>query len=326
MSTIVCIIDGMTDTAFRPEDYPTLSSFSYQGAMQPTPAGYGAESLTCILTILGVKKIPRLLRGYADALGAGIPVEVGDLVTRVSWMALDETGRCTLPINASSLAHTPNGCTYYALGGYKGLLVLEGQGSCAEHITAMPPYQCAGNFPAALRPTGCEPLSAFFDQNLTTSHCAVPWGQAAAANLPPFVQKAAVICGTQIVRGIASLLHMDCPVIPGATGDTDTDLRAKTEAALQAAETYPFVLLHFNGSDEASHRKDAAEKRAFIHRVDDLVLPHLYNCPHRVYVLSDHATDPQTGCHVGTPQPVFMKEANDSCGRKESSFFSAFGL
>lgn len=41
----------------------------------------------------------------------------------------------------------------------------------------------------------------------------------------------------------------------------DTDLDAKTEAALRAAERCPFVLLHINGADEAAHRHDSAERR-----------------------------------------------------------------
>lgn len=40
--------------------------------------------------------------------------------------------------------------------------------------------------------------------------------------------------------------------VKGATGDVDTDLDAKTEAALRAAERCPFVLLHINGADEAA--------------------------------------------------------------------------
>ena len=56
---------------------------------------------------------------------------------------------------------------------------------------------------------------------------------------------------------------MDLIPVRGATGDTDTDLTAKVAATLQAAQKYPFVLLHINGADEAAHRKHAKEKSNF---------------------------------------------------------------
>lgn len=326
MSTILCVIDGMTDPAFRPADLPVLSSFDFRGYVSTTPAGYEAESLNCILTLLGASGFPHCLRGYADALGGGIKVEAGDLITRVSWLSVDGAGRCSVPADAPDTVRVPAGCTYHSLGGYKGLLTVSGQGNCAQALTTCPPYECAGKTPAELRPVGSVSLAAFFDANASDSLSAVPWGQSAAAPLPPFGEKAAVVCGTQIVRGIAAMLGMTCPVLPGATGDVDTDLAGKTAAALACAKDFPFVLLHINGADEASHRKDAAEKAAFLRQVDSLVLPQLRRCPHRVHVVSDHATDPTTGRHAGTPQPLFFKKEEPSYGGKESPFFSALGL
>ena len=78
------------------------------------------------------------------------------------------------------------------------------------------------------------------------------WRQSVPVALPPFPQKSAVICGKELVKGIARLLHMELFPVKGATGDVDTDLDAKTEAALRAAEHCPFVLMHINGADEAA--------------------------------------------------------------------------
>lgn len=78
------------------------------------------------------------------------------------------------------------------------------------------------------------------------------WRQSVPVALPPFPQKSAVICGKELVKGIARLLHMELFPVKGATGDVDTDLDAKTEAALRAAERCPFVLMHINGADEAA--------------------------------------------------------------------------
>lgn len=131
------------------------------------------------------------------------------------------------------------------------------------------------------------------------------WGQSVPAALPPFPQKSAVICGKELVKGIARLLHMELFPVKGATGDVDTDLDAKTEAALRAAERCPFVLLHINGADEAAHRHDSAEKETFLRRVDDRVLSRLLASEHEIMVASDHGADPENGAHLGGPQPFF---------------------
>ena len=112
-------------------------------------------------------------------------------------------------------------------------------------------------------------------------------------------------CIFLLVKGIAQLLQMDLLRLPGATGDTDTDLGAKVDSALQAAQKYPFVLLHINGADEAAHRKKPMEKREFLKRVDAQVLARLITSSHRITVTSDHGTDPNTGQHLGSKQPVF---------------------
>ena len=123
------------------------------------------------------------------------------------------------------------------------------------------------------------------------------WGQSVPVALPPFPQKSAVICGKELVKGIARLLHMELFPVKGATGDVDTDLDAKTEAALRAAERCPFVLLHINGADEAAHRHDSAEKETFLRRVDDRVLSRLLASEHEIMVASDHGADPESGAH-----------------------------
>ncbi|MEG2174683.1 MAG: hypothetical protein RR135_04260, partial [Oscillospiraceae bacterium] len=130
-------------------------------------------------------------------------------------------------------------------------------------------------------------------------------GQSRTTPLPPFPLHSAVICGTGVVRGIAKLLNMALIDVPGATGDIDTDLAAKTDAALRAAQDDPFVLLHINGADEASHRHDRVQKKRFLSEVDRLVLKRLIHCEHTVYVMADHETDPVSGLHGGTIQPVY---------------------
>lgn len=305
MGVVLCILDGFTDPEFDPADYPALSGLHCLGDVD-TALGEKPESLNCILHLLGIRNVPPLLRGYAEALGDDIPVGENDLILRGSWFSRDETGRCVAPMAAP--AEIPAGlpCRYVSLGGYKSLLIFPGLGAAARDLSTYPPYALAGRLAEDLCPRGCPEVEAVFRALCSPRCCCIPWGQSRPAALPPFPERGCVISGTSVVRGIGKLLGMDVWTVPGATGDTDTDLNAKRFAALDAAGKYPFVLLHINGADEASHRKDAMEKRAFLSRVDaEIVRPLATNLPFFI-VTGDHAADPRTGTHESTPQPVFV--------------------
>lgn len=311
MSKILCIIDGMTDPGFRIADYQNLSRM-YLTKHIDTTKGQEPESLGCILRLLGVKKVPAFLRGYAEALGYGIPVNTNDLILRGSWFALDGDGRCAVPTSAPKSLKESNGCQYYPLGQYKSLLVFPGMASFVSDLITYPPYACEGLPAEQFCPQGCDAVRQIFQSQLTKEKCLIPWGQSVSKSMTQFSRKAAVVCGTPIVKGIAQLLGMDIIPVPNATGDVDTDLLAKAVAALDAAKQYSFVLLHLNGADEAAHRQDAAEKRAFLHRIDEVVIPLLLQSWHDVAITADHGTDPVNGVHIGGLQPVFCNKPKKS--------------
>ena len=307
MSKILCIIDGMTDPYFRVGNYPNLSSMRLLRHVDTTQ-GQTPESLGCILRLLGVKRVPYHLRGYAEALGYDIPVNKDDLILRGSWFALDERGCCKIPTSAPESLSETEGC-YYNLGQYKSLLVFPGMASCIADMVTYAPYACDGKNARSLCPKGCAVASRVFHAQLAKDRCLILWGQSVPAKMTPFSQKAAVICGTPIVKGIAKLLNMALIPMSEATGDTDTNLNEKVEAAITAAKDYPFVLLHINGADEAAHRKDKNEKNDFLHKVDTVVLHSLLQSGHDIYVASDHGTDPITGQHIGNRQPMFTNSS-----------------
>ena len=299
MSRILCVIDGMTDPQFKAERYSHLASMRLDRYVD-TCGGRPPETLHCVLRLLGVAEPPAHLRGYVEALGAGITVRADDLILRGSCYVLDGQGRCTIPCRAPAAVEDPS-FTYYRLGSYQALLVFPHMAHAVGNIVTRIP--CGGQ--QAFCPRGSALLRHTFEKLATREKCMLLWGQSAAVELPPFPERSAAVCGKELVKGIARLLRMDIPVQRGATGDVDTDLSAKTEAALRAAEQYPFVLLHINGADEAAHRHDPAEKEAFLRRVDEQVLPRLLASSHEVYVVSDHGTDPESGAHLGGEQPLF---------------------
>lgn len=307
MSKILCIIDGMTDPYFQVKNFLNLSSMRLLRHVDTTQ-GQTPESLGCILRLLGTKRVPPHLRGYAEALGYGIPVDKNDLILRGSWFSLNEQGCCNVPVSAPELLSGSEGY-YYNLGQYKSLLVFPGMASCIADMVTYPPYACNGRDSRTLCPKGCAVASRVFHSQLTKERCLILWGQSAPAKIAPFTQRAAVICGTPIVKGIAKLLNMDLIPVPGATGDVDTSLHEKTKAAIDAAKNYPFVLLHINGADEAAHRKNRDEKTTFLRKVDTVVVKSLLQSGHDIYVVSDHGTDPVTGQHVGNRQPMFTNSS-----------------
>lgn len=308
MGTILCIIDGMTEGGFRVSDYPYLRAMQYIGDIQTIPDGYAAESLTGIFTLLGVQPIPQGIRGWVEAVGAGIRVNAEDLVLRGSWVSLDERGGAAgfalAPPEAPKL---PAGMEYHPLGAYKSILIWRGMARAVKDIHTTAPHDSLGMPFEALLPAGNEFLRAVIraaGQARRGSVALIPWAQSCAARLAPYPMRAAVVCGTDIMRGIGRVLGMDILSVKGATGDTDTDLAGKARAAINAAPEYELVVLHINGADEAGHRKDREEKANFIRSIDRLVIKELLNSGRPCVVTSDHGTDCRSGKHLGTSQPV----------------------
>lgn len=334
--SVLVIVDGMTEEpAIRCKNMESLRQ-AY-GWFQTCPPDRNAESMVCILTLLGVpgQSLPRLGRAYLEAVSRGIPVELDDLVFRLN-LVTEQNGRLVSPCGGdlppqsmeqlarlASQQLNNRDLVIYPMGGYKNLAVIKGQGAYAE-MTAFPPHQHNGEpveslLPAKDTPAGalCRSLSdqsaELFAQNGFPGCRLFPWGMARREELPTFQElhgcRGAAVCATEIVRGIALSLGLNTPEIPGATADIDTNLTAKLQAALTLGQQFPFVLVHVNGADEASHRKNREEKLQFLNRVDrELIAPLLaQDC--RILLCSDHSTLSLTGEHRGDPQPFALRGA-----------------
>ena len=304
MSKILCIIDGMTDETFVAGKYPNLVTMHLLRHLETTQT-QEPESLGGLSQLLGLKKAPGHLQGYAEALAYGIPMHTNDLVIRGSWYALDEQGKCTVPTSAPECIPEVEGCRYYALDPHRCLLVLPGKAAFVSDIVTNPPYLCSGQAVENLCPKGCRYVSQLFFAFMKKDRCLLLWGQSVSSSVPPFPQTAAAVCAAPVVKGIAQLLGMTLIPVPGATGDVDTNLIAKAKAAVNAADTHSFVLLHLAGADEAAHRKNLNEKQAFLDKVDAVVLEKLLNSGHEINVAVNFGTDPVSGQHIIGTQPLF---------------------
>lgn len=131
------MIDGMTDPHFQVERYGHLASMGSVRYVD-TCGGFPPETLHCVLRLLGVTDLPVHLRGYVEALGAGIPVRPDDLLLRGSCYTLDGEGCCTMPCCAPAKVEDP-AFTYYRLGGYQALLVFPHMAHTVNNIVTQIP-------------------------------------------------------------------------------------------------------------------------------------------------------------------------------------------
>lgn len=142
----------------------------------------------------GVTDLPVHLRGYVEALGAGIPVRPDDLLLRGSCYTLDGEGCCTMPCCAPAKVEDP-AFTYYRLGGYQALLVFPHMAHTVNNIVT----QIPSGGQRALCPQGSLVLRHAFERLLTKERCMLLRGQSVPVALPPFPHKSAVICGKELV-------------------------------------------------------------------------------------------------------------------------------
>jgi 2,3-bisphosphoglycerate-independent phosphoglycerate mutase len=305
MSKILCIIDGMSGPDFDTENFPALASFPIKGTIETVPDGFEAETLSCVLSLLGIKP-PKNIRGWIEALGAGIDVCPDDLIFRGSWVSLDGSGICSgfcgAPREIPGLGHA----RYVFLSGYKCLLIIPGCASCAASIQMPLPFELLGKYANNCL---CPDVPLLRDalaliNAIDPNRAMIPWAPSTVQAMPDLSQFAAV-CGANIVRGIAKALNMRLVTGNTMTGDTDTDLSAKLKCALELADEHPFVMLHIGGCDEAAHRMNKTEKDEFLHKVDKTVISGLLQSGHAIDVVSDHGSDPLTGRHIGGGQPIF---------------------
>lgn len=314
MAAVFCIIDGLSDEAFSWQSFSYMGRLASKGTvgwLRTIPAGFFADSAVCILTLLGVpaSTVAKVQRGWLEALGAGIPFQANDLLLRASWMALDQKGQLTGFAVPDCTLKMEEGISYFDLGTYKALLVMENGASALPQIYTKAPHAHLGQHWSTVLPEGQRQLCQLVLHSRSPQKILLPWGQSVSKQLPEFSDNACCICGVSTVRGIAQALQIPCPMVHGATGDTDTNLSMKAEAALHAAEQYPLVIIHVNGADEASHRHDPIEKQRFLHLLDEELAAPLMASGHSLLITSDHGSSPITGQHLNTLQPFLRYPA-----------------
>ena len=290
MSRILLVLDGAPEplrdgaagpTTLEAASTPALDALCAAGAvrrLETTPAGLDPGSETGIPALLGAPPRAPVARGPIEAAAAGIALAPGHRAWRLDVRRPDGTrtpdaeARLLVPLVAARLpAH--------AVAHLRG-----------HRLLATGPRR------PALRGVAGLDIDVWPD---------------GAALAPVLDARTTVVCGPGAAAGVARLLGARVTVPAGATGDIDTDLAAKADAAVRAlAAGARDVVVHVGALDEAAHRGEIGAKRAALERVDAHLIAPLAAAARRhaalLAVTADHGTCPRTGRHDGAPVPLVL--------------------
>jgi 2,3-bisphosphoglycerate-independent phosphoglycerate mutase len=135
------------------------------------------------------------------------------------------------------------------------------------------------------------------------------------------------IAGGALYRGVASFMGMDLIIVPGATGDKNSNLEAKARAAAKAIDSYDMVFLHIKMCDSFSHDGDFKGKAQAIEKIDR-VIPILEKTGASIIVTGDHSTPVSLRNHSGHEVPilVYRGERSDDVSRFDEISCAKGGL
>lgn len=135
-------------------------------------------------------------------------------------------------------------------------------------------------------------------------------GAGSYVRVPTFTERfgitGACVAGGALYRGIARYVGMDVVIVPGATGDRNTNLRAKAQAAVKALEQYDVVFMHVKACDSAGHDGDFEGKKRMIERIDREAVPILAKSGACIIITGDHSTPCSRKAHSGHEVPILV--------------------
>ncbi|MCD8323244.1 MAG: 2,3-bisphosphoglycerate-independent phosphoglycerate mutase [Oscillospiraceae bacterium] len=211
-------------------------------------------------------------------------------------------------------------------------------------ITGMkliPPHDHLGEVIGPLAPSGCEAAKALEELQeaafrflghhpLNEARRAAGkmpanaiwfWAEGTAAVLPDFQKKyghtGEVVSAVPLVQGIAKLSGLSAPVVPGVTGEIDTNWEGKCEKTIEILSRCDFAALHIEAPDECTHNGDTPGKLQSIEWLDSRevspILNWLQNCgeDYRILILSDHKTLTSNRAHDGDPVPFLIYDSRE---------------
>ncbi len=120
-----------------------------------------------------------------------------------------------------------------------------------------------------------------------------------------------MITAVDLLRGLAKLIGWHTIEVPGATGYTDTDYKAKGKYAIDHLDQTDVMCVHVEATDEASHEGDVQGKIVALEAIDQWIVAPLCDAAeslgsHRVLISPDHPTPVRTKTHSHGSVPFAM--------------------
>lgn len=331
MKQILVILDGFSEEKIEelgcltPLQYaltPTIDEFIQKGKYEQKSFGlFNKEpnSLSCILSILGVSQefIPKN-RAYIEAIASNIDIDDNEIALRCNLVKINNDklvsfngGKLSKAQmkNITESVSTSDEIKFYHISDYRNVIVSKKSDEVLS-VRNYPPHENIGKdinvllddlYKIQIFKDFIENSRYFIEDD---EYMFYPWGVSEKVKLPTYYdihkRTCSCICNAEVVKGIAKLMDIRIPELKNSTGDVDTDLNEKAEVVLQETKNYDTVIVHINGTDEVSHRKDIQGKVKFIEKIDRELLSKIYNNVESntvITVLSDHQTSSVTGKH-----------------------------
>lgn len=332
--------------AARTPNMDAIARAGRMGTAKTVPDGFESGSDVATMSLLGYDPaVYHTGRAPLEAAAQNIPLSPTDwvfrcnLVTVVQGLMKDHSAGGISDADARAMladlakaVHEP-GFQFYPGVSYRNLLVYRGEQQF--DVKTKPPHEFPEEIAEKWLPTGagCGVLRNIIVQsqqvfagheinarrvvagkNPTTQVWL--WGQGHPPTIPKFagrfgVEKAAMITGVDLLRGLAVLLGWENLTVPGMTSFHDTDYARQGLDTAAALDDFDLVLSHVESPDEASHQADWKTKIAAIEAIDEHVVgPVLKRLRHekdwRILVLPDHPTNIATRKHGYAPTPWAM--------------------
>lgn len=340
-------LKGMTPLeAAKVPNMDRLAKEGQTGLMDVIAPGTVPGSDTAHLALLGYDpRTVYTGRGPFEAAGEGVEVRKGDVAFRCNFATVNSKMEVTdrragrISKGTDKLAAAVNGMkiedvqVIFKEGvDHRAVLVLRGPGLSPKVSEVDPHHEGRILTSKALAPEAektARILNEFtkrsyeildrhavnqarVNEGKPPANIALARGSGSPPEVPSFSEhhnglKGTAIVGISLVRGLCRLSGLEVPDVKGATGSTDTDVKAKAKAALAALKTHDFVLLHYKATDLYGHDGDAPGKVAFIEKIDTALGTILGSLDNTIVcITADHSTPCSVKDHASDPVPVLV--------------------
>lgn len=323
MKKILIILDGLMEKSFEKIDLLELILENKKQNAKITFKDFSIEnkaidSLNCIMNILGYSPLKEAIgdRAYYEGLSKNIKDYKYILrcnIVKVEDNFLKDFTGGSIPSKVYKLLEDFRIEENYIhpCYKYKNLLVIKNCVENLEKIKFYPPHFYVNSSIENMFPKSelikeiINSSYKMFKENNIKGLMLWPWGVSRKVNLEKFQKRynisGALVSGIDLLNGIGKALGLECKILKGCTGDINTNLKEKLKESINLIERNDFLIIHINGLDEASHRKNLKEKLEFLDRVKkELLFPFIestekYN--REVIITCDHRSDSFTGLH-----------------------------